>query len=190
MSARDLGEVIVLNGAPRSGKSAIAEEIVSTFQGDWVSIGVDSMMAATPAELLPGIGLRPGAARPDLEIYVQEQYHQLFADVAKRAWAGTKVVMDVGIHDDYSKPLGIADAMSVAFAGLDVLLVGVHCSLEMLRTRRAKTGYLSWAAGADVPDPVQRWQQAVHTELTYDVEVTTSALTSAECVAQLRPPGA
>ncbi len=35
------GWVVILNGAPRSGKSAIVEAIQDSFEGTWVNLGVD-----------------------------------------------------------------------------------------------------------------------------------------------------
>jgi chloramphenicol 3-O-phosphotransferase len=35
------GWVVVLNGAPRSGKSSIAAVIQETFDGPWMNLGVD-----------------------------------------------------------------------------------------------------------------------------------------------------
>jgi chloramphenicol 3-O phosphotransferase len=36
-----VGQVVVFNGAPRSGESTIAEIIQSTFDGPWMNLGVD-----------------------------------------------------------------------------------------------------------------------------------------------------
>src|SRR5262245_50410562 len=70
----DPGEIIVLNGAPRSGKSSIARVVQETFPGTWINLGVDVYMSATPAKLQPGIGLRPGGERPDLEPQIVLMY--------------------------------------------------------------------------------------------------------------------
>ena len=51
---------MILNGAPRSGKSTIAAAIQDTFAGTWINLGVDVARAMTPQMLQPGIGLRPG----------------------------------------------------------------------------------------------------------------------------------
>jgi len=41
------GQIIILNGTPRSGKSSIAGVIQSTFAGVWMNLGVDRYMAMT-----------------------------------------------------------------------------------------------------------------------------------------------
>ena len=55
------GQVIILNGAPRSGKSSIVKVIQDTFDGVWMNLGVDVFArGVTPRRYQPGIGLRPG----------------------------------------------------------------------------------------------------------------------------------
>lgn len=173
------GRIVLLNGAPRAGKSSIARALLA--RGGWTNPGVDATMATTPETLLPGIGLRPGGERPDLEPYVARSYAALFEDIAVAARAGHDVVSDVGIHDDYSRPLGIlADAVT-RLAGLPVLLVGVRCPLETIMARRNADPQGGWyAAGDGVPEPVRRWQEAVHRPGLYDLEVDTSMLTPGE----------
>src|SRR5215210_8201638 len=61
------GQIIILNGAPRSGKSSIVAVIQETFDGLWMNLGVDRFMSMTPARYLPGIALRPGGERQDIE---------------------------------------------------------------------------------------------------------------------------
>jgi chloramphenicol 3-O phosphotransferase len=57
------GQIVILNGAPRGGKSSIAAQVQDSFDGVWVNLGVDAWAAVTPARLRPGIGLRPGGER-------------------------------------------------------------------------------------------------------------------------------
>src|SRR5688500_3664599 len=75
------GRIAVLNGAPRSGKSSIAAAVQDRLDGVWMNLGVDTFVAATPARIRPGIGLRPGGERPDLEAIVPALYEALYASV-------------------------------------------------------------------------------------------------------------
>ncbi len=68
------GQIIILNGAPRSGKSSIAQAIQDSFEGLWMNLGVDSYARITPPRYRPGIGLRPGSERPDLEVFVPRYF--------------------------------------------------------------------------------------------------------------------
>src|SRR5438128_7136265 len=61
------GQIVILNGTPRSGKSSIATVIQNTFEGVWMNLGVDRFKPMAPERYQPGIGLRPGGERPDLE---------------------------------------------------------------------------------------------------------------------------
>ena len=74
---RAQGQIIILNGAPRSGKSSLVEVIQDTFDGVWMNLGVDGFMQMTPARYLPGIGLRPGGERQDIEALVPTLYRAL-----------------------------------------------------------------------------------------------------------------
>jgi len=72
--AHESGQIVILNGTPRSGKSSIAAVILQTFDGLWMNMGVDRFMHMTPARYQPGIGLRPGGERQDLEPLVPILY--------------------------------------------------------------------------------------------------------------------
>ena len=65
------GQIIVLNGTPRAGKSSIAHAIQDGFDGVWMNLGLDKFKKATPERFQPGIGLRPAGERPDLEPLVK-----------------------------------------------------------------------------------------------------------------------
>jgi len=68
------GQIVILNGAPRSGKSSIATAIQNTFEEVWMNLGVDRFKPMTPDRYQPGIGLRPGGERPDLEPLIVLMY--------------------------------------------------------------------------------------------------------------------
>jgi chloramphenicol 3-O phosphotransferase len=180
------GRIVLLNGAPRAGKSSIAAALQASAEGAWINLGVDSVMATLPEPLRPGLGLRPGGERPDLEPLVQQQYGALFDSIAAQARNGFDIVADVGIHDSYSRPLGILQDAVQRLAGLPVLFVGVRCPIETIMARRnadPRGGY--YAAGDSVPAPVLRWQEAVHAGKTYDLELDTSVLLAGECAAAI-----
>ena len=104
----DPGVIVVLNGAPRSGKSTIARAIQDAGDGLWLNLGVDAFCEyVTPARLLPGIGLRPGGERPDLEAHLPALFDALYGSVVALSRLGLNVVVDVGHHDGYSRPMGI-----------------------------------------------------------------------------------
>ena len=179
------GRIVILNGAPRSGKSSIAAAMQESLPGRWINLGVDAQNRSLPAALLPGIGLRPGGERPDLEPTVVALFAALYDAIAAHADHGFDVVADLGHHDFYSTPLGILPACARRLLGHDVLFVGVHCPIETIMARRNADPQGFYVAGPGVPEPVRRWQEAVHVPGIYDLTVDTGHMTPADCVAAI-----
>ena len=158
----DLGQIIILNGVPRSGKSSIARAIQAMSEDVWMNLGVDAYELVTPPRYRPGIGLRPGGERPDLEAMVPAFYAALYETIAAHSRLGLNVVTDVGHHAFYSKPLNILPDCARRLPGLPVLFVGVRCPLDEIMKRRghSETGrkgqYLTGTADDPVPLPVRR----------------------------------
>ena len=177
------GQIIILNGTPRSGKSSIAAAIQDTFEGVWMNLGVDRFKQMTPERYQPGIGLRPGGERPDLEPLIVVLYSAMYAAIDRHCRLGLNVVVDVGHHDAYSVPLDILPNCAKQLHGLPVLFVGVHCPLEVIMQRRRDTWHTSETT---VPEAVILWQQAVHIPGIYDLEVDTSVLKPEECAEIIR----
>ena len=174
------GRIVILNGAPRSGKSSIAAALQK--RGDWINLGVDAQFRTLPEHLKPGIGLRPGGERPDLEPAVTKLYAALYDSIAAHARQGFDVVADLGHHDSYSQPLRLLPACARRLEGLTALLVGVFCPIETIMARRnadPRGGF--YAAGEGVPEPVRRWQEAVHAHGLYDLTLDTGAMSPDEC---------
>lgn len=176
------GSIVILNGPPRSGKSSIATAVQERFDGVWMNLGVDHFKAMTPQRFQPGIGLRPGGERPDLEPLVGTLYEAMYASIADHSRRGINVVVDVAHHDSYSVPLRIQAACARQLHGLPVLFVGVRCSVEVaLERRRATWGGAGYARHASGADPVALWHKAVHTPGRYDLDVDTTVLDPAAC---------
>ncbi len=189
------GQIVILNGTPRSGKSSIAAAIQDTFAGVWMNMGVDRFMQMTPARYWPGIGLRPGGERPDLEPIIVTLYRAMYEAIAAHSRLGLNVVVDVGHHDTYSIPRGILPDCARRLDGLPALFVGVRCPLAVVMERRLATWKVGYAEDGSVPKPVLLWQEAVHMPGFYDLEVDTSVLSPKECADAIRrlleegPPG-
>ncbi len=176
------GRVFILNGAPRSGKSSIARAIQAINDVPTMNLGVDVTMAGTPPSLLPGIGLRPGGERPDLEDFVQAGYRALFDSIAAHARSGIDVVSDLGVHDRHSRPLAIWAEAARRLDGVAAYIIGVRCPLSAILQRRAAHPDRYETTDEDQVSPaVLRWDEAVHDPGWYDLEVDTSVLTADEC---------
>lgn len=181
------GKIVLLNGAPRSGKSSIAGAIQDISQEAWINLGVDACNERIAERYRPGIGLRPGGERPDLEAFVAASYRALFGSIAAHAKAGLNVVADLGIHDHYSRPLGILCLCAKSLASHSAVFVGVRCPVDVILQRReieflGREGiYARREVNGSIPPPVLLWQQAVHHPGIYDLEVDTSEQTPQQC---------
>jgi chloramphenicol 3-O phosphotransferase len=185
--------VVVLNGPPRSGKSSIVEVMQETFEGPWLNLGVDVFSNfVTPPRYRPGIGLRPGAERPEIEAMIPALYAALYDSVAAHSRQGFHVVVDVGHHDAYSAPLKVLPDAARRLEGLPAFLVGVRCPVEVIMRRRdagqaGREGrYVASGPGGEIPEPVVRWHEEVHNPGIYDLEIDTSTMTPQEAAALIR----
>jgi len=187
----DLGQIVILNGAPRSGKTSIARVMLERFPGLWVNLGVDAQMEMIGERLKPGIGLRPGGEHSEKEGTVTPLYAALHEAIAAHSRLGIHVVADLGYHDDYSTPLHIVEDAVRRLASLPVLFVGVRCSLAAIMARRSaspvngSTTYLQGSEQEPIPAPVQRWQTAVHEHHAYDLEIDTTDKTAEDCAQEI-----
>lgn len=182
------GQIVILNGAPRSGKSSIVTVIQETFDGPWMNLGVDAFVRhVTPKRYRPGMGLRPGEKGHALEPLVPTFYAALYESIAAHSRLGLNVVVDVGHHDGQI----LADSAR-RLAGLPVLFVGVRCPIEVIMERRdagqvgREGGYATGSTAEAIPPPVRSWQREVHIPGVYDLEVDTSVLTPEECAEVIR----
>lgn len=187
------GWIVVLNGAPRSGKSSIAAAIQDTFGELWLNLGVDVFSQhVIPARYRPGMGLRPGGERPDIEAVLPALYGAFYDSVAAHSRHGLNVVADVGHHDAYSAPLGLLADAARRLRGLPALLVGVRCPVEVIMARRdagqpgRETRYVTSGPGGEIPEPVLRWERHVHQPGSYDLEIDTSVITPETAAALIR----
>jgi chloramphenicol 3-O phosphotransferase len=177
------GRIVILNGAPRSGKSSIVAVIQGTFEGPWMNLGVDVARRITPPRYQPGIGLRPGEQDHEVAPFVPVLYAALYESIAAHSRAGLNVVVDVGHHD-----AEVLSDCARRLAGLGVLLVGVRCPIEVIMERRnaAEGGYVIGSPTDPIPAPVRAWQRAVHVPGIYDLEVDTSVLSPEQCADAIR----
>ncbi|MHC5726765.1 MAG: phosphotransferase-like protein [Nostoc sp.] len=152
-----------------------------------MNLGVDRFMQMTPARYLPGIGLRPGGERQDLEPLVPILYSAMYESIAAHSRLGLNVVVDVGHHEAYAMKRGILSDSARRLNGLPVLFVGVRCPIEIIMERRQNTGWnVVSAADSPVPPPVELWQREVHIPGIYDLEVDTSLLSAGVCAEVIR----
>ena len=197
------GQIVILNGAPRAGKSSIVNVIQDSFDGVWMNLGVDVFArGVTPKRLQPGIGLRPGPGPEkggenlELEALVPALYFAMYDSIAAHSRLGLNVIVEGGLHGAIHPTLQSDCAKRLA--GLPVLFVGVRCPIEEIMKRRDASPPGRYAVSTPddpVPPPVRLWQEEVHKPGIYDLEVDTSLLSAEECASAIRarlkegPPG-
>ena len=186
------GRIVILNGAPRSGKTSIARAIQRRLDGVWMNLGVDVYRQAVPDWLQPAIGLRPGGERRDIERHLPLLFAGLYESIAAQSRVGLDVVVDIGHHDAHSEPLHILQHSARRLVGLPVLVVGVRCPLPAILARRAaaeagREGVYD-RAGTDggIPASILAWQTQVHDPGIYDVEVDTGSMSPDACCSKIR----
>jgi chloramphenicol 3-O phosphotransferase len=165
--------VIVLNGGSSSGKSTIARTLQDVLLPEpWLTFGIDTLIAAMPPSLGSageGLDLRSDGSISvgDGFRLIEGTWHQ---GLGAMAAAGSRVVID----DVF---LGGADSQArlrQALGPLDVLWVGVHCSLDELARRER-------ARGDRVIGQAAFQAEVVHRGVVYDVEVDTTHTDARRC---------
>ena len=193
-AATQPGTALMLNGAPRSGKSSIALAIQQMSQEPWMNLGADRFIEITPERLRPGIGLRPaaiadrpGGERPELEPLIPGLYGALYDSIAAHLRLGLNVVADVAHHDDYATLSGVLYDCAGRLEGLRTYFVGVRCSAEVVWQRRKDTWLREQELSDDAPVPelVRVWDREVHRPGIYDFEVDTSKWSAESCAGKI-----
>jgi len=191
--------IVILNGPPRAGKSSIVAAIQDHADRPWMNLGVDVFARhVTPPHWRPGIGLRPGEDRPELQAMIPTFYAALYDSMAAHSRLGLAVVADLGHHVGTPEGLAILKDCARRVAGLPVLFVGVHAPLDIILERRSAAAdadgrYVSSSEGEPAPPPVVRWQEATEAPDIHDMQIDTSlvsAADAAEMIAErmLNPP--
>jgi chloramphenicol 3-O phosphotransferase len=165
-------QVIVLNGGSSSGKSGIVRCLQAVLPGFWLSLSVDTFVAALPASLQESQdGISIG---PDGSVVVGEEFRRLeeawIAGVVAMARAGARVVVDevfVGGADSQERWVK-------ALAGVEVLWVGVRCDSAVAAGREIARGDRTGGMAAGQAE-------LVHVGVRYDMEVDTTRSESVEC---------
>ncbi|WP_285643713.1 AAA family ATPase [Lentzea sp. NBRC 102530] len=157
-----------MNGTSSSGKSSIAAELLDELDTPFFHMAVDAFGVMRSVKRT--LELDEPAQR-ELLRRTRAGFHRAVAGMAA---AGNDVVMDHVL----SEPWRLRDCLDV-FTGLDVVLVAVHCPLDVLERRER-------ARGDRVPGAAARQLQEVHRHQLYDFEVDTSVLSARECARAIK----
>lgn len=179
------GNVIFLNGASSSGKTAIAHALQQVMDEFYVHTGIDHFFERVPlrfhvfsdgTEPVDAYGVlwvMPAGQPPVTELRFGPAGMRLISGmynaVAGLALAGTSVIVDDVIFDS-----SVLRAALRALEGFDVLFVGVRCPLAIAREREL-------ARGDRMSGLAEAHDNIVHAHGLYDLEVDTSVATAMDC---------
>lgn len=195
------GQIILLHGSPRSGKSSILDVIHSNFDGPWMNLGFDTFIFHVRSNrYLPGGRyFRLGPHYWEDDEVTNDKRHVLgshsapliagmYESIAAHSRLGFNVVADV-VHPDVSHRQILEDAIQ-RLDGLPVLFVGVRCPLETNIVRRNADHERHVYGVSSQAEPIPRialwWDREIHVAKIYDLEVDTSLLSPEECAEAIR----
>ncbi|WP_273716964.1 phosphotransferase-like protein [Alkalihalobacillus pseudalcaliphilus] len=173
------GNVVFLNGVPRSGKTSVAQKILEISDEVWVHLGVDQITTAIHEKFTPTMGLRPGKEFPEKEKLVQQLYLALFDSIRAFSNQRLHVVVDVGFHQHYQNGWEPYEVMKERLNGLPVYHFSIYCPIDEVIIRREQT----WGTRIDstnIPTPILQWHQEVYKNQDYISRFDTSKMSAEE----------
>lgn len=183
------GRVVILNGAPSSGKSSLVDAFCRrrSKSGElWLRIAIDDFNAKIPREFFGALGVegrhsaqgvRFVPVDSGLRVEAGAEARRIFATYRRTVGTWARLGNDV-IVDEVAFDREAALDWSDAIADLAVLWVAVRCDSDVAARRERARGdrLIGLATGmADV----------VHQHLRYDAEIDTTTATPGECAARL-----
>lgn len=166
-------DVVVLNGGSSSGKSTVARALQAQLSTPFLAFSVDDLIEAMPPAMsgddAAGIVITSdGRVLPGPEFRrLQASWNRGLAAIAR---SGSGVILD----DVFLGGAASQQRVREAFAGLQILWVGVQCDPQVAAAREAARG--------DRPAGMAASQaELVHLGVEYDLEIDSSHTSPAEC---------
>lgn len=160
----------MLNGGSSSGKSGIARCLQAILPGIWLSLGVDTLIAAMPSSADKAVI----EFSPDGTVIVGPRFDEVQAawieGVAAMARASARIIVDEVFLGGAASQRGWQRSLH----GLEVLWVGVRCDSAVAAGREM-------ARGDRVAGMAAAQARAVHQDVTYDLLVDTTHKEALEC---------
>jgi len=170
-----IGDVILLNGTPSSGKSTIARALWEVLEPPHWYRSLD--------DFIPGYLPRHwDAARGPWWKPKDRPLFSLLVEGYLRALRAMALVGHRIISESVILPVSL-DTYLDAFDGVPLFLVGVRCPLEVAQQRERQRSDRLSPGGVDLAVPEF---ELVHSHGPYDIEVDTSVTSVADAVAGIR----
>ncbi|MCM2476935.1 chloramphenicol phosphotransferase [Rhizobium sp. CG5] len=172
---QNCGQIVILNGMPRSGKTTIASAIQTRFPGLWISL----CAGAPRSEPTVGRGAEDAgtAGLPPLS----PAHAALYEATALYSRMGLNVVADFGLNGRATRAPGLLAHCAGRLSAYPVLLVGLrNLSSDLTRSRR-RDGTAAQALFRRADDATPLLPGAWRRPGLYDMELDTDVLTPTEC---------
>jgi len=173
-----LPDVILLNGASSSGKSAIAGMLQAKLP--FVRMGIDDFVwERVPASWFDAVRIFLGGPPrlPGEPVEYADEPVKMFRAFHRAVSACVAEGMCVVVDDAIVRRV-LLDDWVAALAGIDVFFVGVHCAPDELVLRE-------WARRDRTPGTAMSGLKSVHIHATYDLEIDTTATPASALAAQI-----
>ena len=162
------GRVVFLNGTTSSGKTSIATELIEILDPPHFHLDLDTVSRMRSQRRTLDMDRASVSALLRLTTL---GYHRAIAGLA---YGGLNVIADHVLSERWR----LLDCLQ-QLEGLDVILVGVRCSLAEVERRERRRGHRVLGLASEQ-------YRRVHQHAMYDTEVDTEANTPAQCAEQIK----
>ncbi|MDF0667015.1 MAG: AAA family ATPase [Nitrospira sp.] len=162
-------QVIYLNGTSSSGKTTITHKLQELLPRIYLNFSIDSILYTLPGSAL----FRMTHGQEIFDLNYPQLVRSFNACVGRLAEMGNFLVIDNAI----TSPEQATDLLA-RLEGFNVLLVGVHCSLDELSRRERNRQDRTIGEAAAQFHLVHRW-------FTYDLEVDSSRKSASELAVEI-----
>ena len=153
-TTRELGKIILINGASSSGKSTLARELQQTLPMPFWHFSFDHLR---DSNALPMARIRSGEIDwSTMRPAVFNGFHRCLPVLAE---TGNNLIVEHIIENE----MWLSDLVTL-LTGLDVFFVGVHCPLPELERRERERGNRRVGEA-------RRDYQIIHSFAEYDLEI-------------------
>jgi chloramphenicol 3-O phosphotransferase len=189
-------DVFLVNGPSSAGKTTLCRALQTAIEEPYLVVGFDDFIFMSAPRYYRGadtgrqdtfdaftalgaemVATSPPGAPPSVTAQFGPVFRRLLDSMAPAVRtlvdSGNRVIFDHVLHDK-----AMHASCRTAFAGLDVLAVGVTCPVEILEARERMRGdrVLGRARGL---------AEVVHTFMAYDLTVDTGANSPQACVSTI-----
>ena len=164
------GRVIILNGGSSSGKTTLGRRLQGILPGSWLLVGIDHLLWTLPPRLY---GDPDGITFTNGEVSVGSTFRSLSEGYRRAVATLAAETADLVVDEVFVRGGDEQEEWRSVLGSAATLWVGVRCSPEEAERRNV-------ARGDRMHGLALAQALSVHAGVTYDVEVDTEVLTTAQ----------